>query len=374
MRNLKIGLVGFGFMGKTHLHSVRELPFFYNAEQAGFTAEVLAVCASTEERTRAAAEAFGIPRAYPDAAAMIADPDIDVIDICTPNPLHFEVARDAILAGKHVLCEKPLTLTAAEAETLCSLADKQGVVCGMVFNNRFLSPIMRARVLIDEGRLGRILSFEFTYRHNSCIDPTRRVGWKQQADFGGGTLADLGPHVIDLCRHLCGELISVTGRGQIAYPSHLTADGSSWQTDADEAFYILGSTRDGAVGSITVSKLTQGANDDLTFRVFGERGSVAFSLMQPNYLAFYDATAKAGESGYTQLECVGRYPAPATGFPTVKAPQGWLRGHIGCMASYLSAVAAGVTPEASFADGLYVQRVMEAARESDRDGREVRLC
>ena len=166
----------------------------------------------------------------------------------------------------------------------------------------------------------------------------------------------------------------MTGRGQIAYPSHLTPDGSSWQTDADEAFYILGSTRDGAVGSITVSKLTQGANDDLTFRVFGERGSVAFSLMQPNYLAFYDATAKAGESGYTQLECVGRYPAPATGFPTVKAPQGWLRGHIGCMASYLSAVAAGVTPEASFADGLYVQRVMEAARESDRDGREVRLC
>ena len=122
MRRLRIGLVGFGFMGKTHLHSVRELPFFYDAEAAGFTAEVVAVCASTEDRARAAAEAFGIPRAYPDAAALIADPDIDVIDICTPNPLHFEVARDAILAGKHVLCEKPLTVTVAEAETLCALA------------------------------------------------------------------------------------------------------------------------------------------------------------------------------------------------------------------------------------------------------------
>ena len=374
MRHVRIGLVGFGFMGKTHLHSVRELPFFFDTDKLGFTAEVVAVCASSLAHAQAAAEAYGIPRAVADAADLIADPDIDVIDVCSPNPHHFTVARAAILAGKHVLCEKPLTVTVAEAEILCALAAERGVVCGTVFNNRFLSPVLRARDLIAEGRLGRILSFEFTYRHNSCIDPARRVGWKQKADFGGGTLADLGPHVIDLCHLLCGELASVTGRGQVAYPSHLAPDGSLWQTDADEAFYIIGKTCDGAVGSITVSKLTQGANDDLSFKIFGERGSLSFSLMQPNFLEFYDATATAGESGYTRLECVGRYPAPASGFPTFKAPQGWLRGHVGCMESYLAAVAAGTTPEASFADGLYVQRVMEAARESDREGREVRLC
>ncbi len=374
MRHVKIGLVGCGFMGKTHLHSVRELPFFYDAEALGYTAEVVAVSASSMASADRFAKQFGISRAVADASAMIADPAIDVIDICSPNPAHFAVAREAILAGKHVLCEKPLTVTVAEAEELCTLAESRGAMCGTVFNNRFLLPVMRARELIDEGKLGRILSFDFTYRHNSCIDPTRRAGWKQDAHFGGGTLFDLGPHVIDLCRFLCGELSWVTGKSQIAFPTHLSSDGSVWHTNADEAFYLVAGTSEGAVGNITVSKLTQGANDELIFSLYGEHGALSFSLMQPNYLNFYDATASASVRGYTQIECVGRYPAPASGFPAVKAPQGWLRGHIGCMQNFLSAVSAGVPCEPSFVDGLYVQRVLEAALLSDREKREVRLC
>ncbi len=373
MRHWRIGLVGFGFMGKTHLYAIRQLPFFYKLNELGYTAEVVAVCASSLESAEMAAKTYGIPRAVADAAALIADPDIDVIDICSPNPSHYAVARDAILAGKHVLCEKPLTVTVSEAQELCALARAQGVICGTVFNNRFLLPVMRARELIDEGRIGRILSFDFTYRHNSCIDPTRRAGWKQNADFGGGTLADLGPHVIDLCHYLCGESAWVSGRSQIAFPTHLAQDGSEWRTNADEAFYLLCGTRAGAVGNITVSKLTQGANDELTFSIWGERGALSFSLMQPNYLNFYDATAPAETRGYTQIECVGRYPSPASGFPTVKAPQGWLRGHIGCMQNYLSAVTEGRMCEPSFADGLYVQKILKAAYQSDREGRTVRL-
>ncbi len=373
MRHLRIGLVGCGFMGKTHLHSVRELPFFYDPEALGYTAEVVAVASSSPASAARFASTFGIPCAT-DADGLLNDPSIDVIDICSPNPCHFDMAMRAIRAGKAVLCEKPLTVTVGEAEALCAAAAGAGVTVGTVFNNRFLSPVLRARELVDEGRIGRILSFDFTYRHNSCIDPSRRAGWKQDADFGGGTLADLGPHVIDLCRYLCGDLSWVTGKSQIAFPTHLAPDGSAWRTNADEAFYILGGTAAGAVGSITVSKLTQGANDDLAFSVWGERGALSFSLMQPNFLEFYDATSPASARGYTRIECVGRYPSPASGFPTVKAPQGWLRGHIGCMQNFLSAVAAGRPCEPSFADGLYVQRVLEAARESDRTGREVSVC
>lgn len=379
MKHLRIGLVGFGFMGKTHLWAVRNLPFFYRTGEGGlpFTAEVVAVCASTPESGERAAAAYGIPRAYGTAEELLRDPAVDVIDICTPNPLHFEVARAAIRAGKHVLCEKPLTVTAAEAAELARLAEESGLSCGTVFNNRFLSPVLRARELVEEGRLGRLLSFEFAYHHNSCIDPARRVGWKQTAAAGGGTLADLGPHVIDLCHYLCGELLWVSGKSQIAFPSHMAPDGSLWETDADEAFYILCATREGAMGHITVSKLTQGANDELTFTVRGTRGTLRFSLMEPNYLEFYDASsptpALGGDRGFTRIECVGRYPSPACGFPSVKAPQGWLRGHVGSMAAYLTAVAEGKTPSPSFADGAYVQAVMEAARVSDREEREVRL-
>lgn len=386
MRKLRIGLVGFGFMGKTHLWAVENLPFFYRMGDAPnalpCTAEVVAVCLShramqNPEAALAEVARYGIPRIATEEE-LIADPEIDVIDICTPNPCHYDTARRAILAGKHVLCEKPLCDTWAHAEELAALAREHGVICATVFNNRHLAPVMRARQIIDEGRLGEILSFDFSYRHNSCIDPDRRAGWKQMADFGGGTLADLGPHAIDLCHYLCGELSWVTAHAQIAFPTHKTADGGQWTTDADEAFYMLCGTAGGACGSITVSKLVQGANDELTFAVNGTRGSLSFSLMDPNFLNFYDATAEGspmgGVRGYTRIECVGRYPAPASGFPTVKAPVGWLRGHIGSMASYLTAVATGTPTSPSFDDGAYVQRVIEAARESAATGREVRLC
>lgn len=378
MKSIRIGLIGTGFMGKTHLWSVKNLPFFYKTADMGYTAEVVSVCGSGMEKARAFATEFGIPKAVATPEEIIADPAVDVVDICTPNPLHFEVAKAAILAGKSVLCEKPLTVTSAEADELARLAGERGVICGTVFNNRFLAPVMRARQLIDEGKLGRILSFEFTYKHNSCIDPDRRVGWKQTAEYGGGTWYDLGPHVLDLCHYLCGELSFLLGKSQIAYPTHLRADGTVWKTDADEAFYVICGAQNGAMGTVTVSKLTQGANDELTFMVNGERGSLSFSLMDPNYLNFYDATAEGspmgGVRGYTRIECVGRYPSPASGFPAIKAPQGWLRGHIGCMQNFLSCVAGGTACSPSFADGAYVQRVLEAAVESDRTGREVRLC
>ncbi len=376
MKHLRIGLMGFGFMGKTHLWAVKNLPFFYDLP---FSAEVAAVCTSARhpEKSTEIAKTYGIPRAA-DETAILSDPTIDIIDICTPNPHHFETAKAALSAGKHVLCEKPLTVTAAEARELVELAKVSGLICGTVFNNRHLAPVLRAKQLIDEGRLGRILSFDFSYKHNSCIDPDRRVGWKQTAEAGGGTLFDLGPHVIDLCHFLCGEITTVTARSQIAFPTHLKSDGSTWETNADEAFYMICELPNGAVGNITVSKLTQGANDELTFTVNGTLGSLSFSLMDPNYLNFYDATAVGspigGVRGYTRIECVGRYLAPATGFPTPKAPAGWLRGHIGSMAAYLSAVNGGRPASPSFEDGAYVQSVIEAAQRSAETRREVSLC
>ena len=373
-QNIRIGLCGFGFMGKTHLFAVRNLPMFCTLP---FSASVTGLCTTHPDKAAAAAAEWGIARAYASDAEMIADPDIDVIDVCTPNICHFETIKAALAAGKHVLCEKPLTVTAAEADELCKLARFTGLTCGTVYNNRYLSPVIRARQLINEGRLGRILSFDFAYRHNSDIDPDRRVGWKQTAAGGGGTLFDLGPHALDLCRLLCGEIVSVIGKSQIAFPTHLSADGSLWATDADEAFYMIAKTAGGAAGTVTLSKLTQGANDELTFSVFGTRGALRFDLMEPGYLYFYDASAPSspvgGERGYTRIECVGRFPAPASGFPSPKAPVGWLRGHVGALADYLTAVYEKRAASASFEDGTAVMHIMEAALRSDREGREVLL-
>ncbi len=374
MKDVSIGLIGFGSMGKVHSYCVDNLKYFFS--DLPFSAHIAGVCTTSEEKSSSVADTYGFKVATTDENTLINDPSINVIDVCTPNIYHYETVKKALLAGKHVYCEKPMCVTYAEAKELAFLAEKSGLICNVVFNNRFIAPIIRAKQIIDEGRLGRILSFSCEYLHNSCTDPCRPAGWKQTLDVcGGGVLFDLGSHAIDLIYHLCGEFKSVSGTSQIAYPTRLGIDGKEWNTDADEAFYITATLACGAVGTISVSKLATGSNDDLNLCIYGEKGAIKFSLMQPNFLYFYDATAPSspigGNAGYTAIECVGRYPAPSV-FPAPKAPSSWIRAHMQSMYEFLSSVSSGVKHSPDFSDGAYVQAVMEAAYASAKSNSEMR--
>ena len=359
---MKIGLLGFGFMGKTHAWCLDNLKYFY--KDLPFRASIAGVAASRPETTAAAAEFLNTRPATEEE--LIADPEIDVIDICTPNVYHYETLVRAIRAGKHIYCEKPLCTTAAEADEVAAAAEGRGITAQVVFNNRFLPAVLRAHELCREGRLGRILSFHCEYLHASATDPNRPAGWKQDSRVcGAGTLFDLGSHAVDLVTHLCGEIESVKAISQIGYPVRLGTDGKPWQTNADEAFYLLAKTAGGACGTVAVSKLHVGTNDELNLTVHGERGAIRFSLMEPNWLWYFDATrpegALGGERGYQRLECCGRYPAPGGIFPSPKAPIGWLRGHLHSMYSFLSAVHEGRPASPSFTEAAAVQRVLDMA-------------
>ena len=367
-KQLHIGLLGFGSMGRTHTWAVQNLPFFYR--DIPFLAKTVGVCTTSQEKSARVASEFGIPYACTSEDDLIQNPDVDVIDICTPNLYHFETLKKAIAAGKHVLCEKPLCISHAQAKELMAIPKKEGQVLGMVFNNRWLSPVLRAKQLVEEGRLGRILSFRAAYLHNSATDQNRPAGWKQDKDVcGGGVLFDLGSHVIDLMQHLCGPITQVSGMAQIAYPTRVGRNGDTWETNADESFSMLAQTADGAHGTVTVGKLQIGTNDELSFEIYGERGALRFSLMEPNWLYFYDATKPdapiGGERGFTRIECVGRYPDMI--FPSPKAPAGWLYGHLASMHAFLSAVAAKAPFAPSLSDGASVQAVMDAAYRSAED-------
>ena len=361
-----IGLLGFGSMGRTHTWAVQNLPFFYG--ELPFRAVTRGVCTTSQEKSDRIGAEFGIPVTTTDEDALIYDPAIDIIDICTPNICHFKTLKKAIAAGKHVLCEKPLCISSTEAKAILSLPQKDGQVLGMVFNNRWLSPVIRAKQLIEGGRLGKILSFHAAYLHNSATDVARPAGWKQDKTVcGGGVLFDLGSHVIDLMSWLCGKLTAVSGMSQIAYPERLGRDGKIWRTNADESFYLMGITEGGAKGTVSVGKLQIGTNDDLSFEIYGEYGALRFSLMEPNWLYFYDGKAKGepqgGERGFCRIECVGRYPELI--FPSPKAPAGWLYGHLASMHAFLLAVDSGQPFAPSLEDGAYVQAVMDAAYRSD---------
>ena len=267
-KQLRIGLVGFGSMGHTHAYAVHNLPYYY--APLPFSAQIVGLCTTDPARAAKHAEQYALGRAYSSVDEMINDPDIDIIDVCTPNELHFDTVMSALRAGKHVLCEKPLCVTLEQAGEIAKAEKAADAICGMVFNNRFMAPMLRAKQLIHEGRLGRILSFHCAYEHNSSTFADKEPGWKQTATHGGGVLNDLGSHAVDLIYHLLGDFDSVQGLSQIAFSQH----GKSWQTDADEAFYMSASLKSGACGTIVANKLATGANDDLSLTVFGEQGSL----------------------------------------------------------------------------------------------------
>ena len=355
---MNIGLIGFGSMGHAHAWSVENLKYFY--APLPFSAKITGVCTAHSQNALAACERYDLGQVYTSPEEMIADPTIDVIDICTPNIFHYDTLKKAIRAGKHIYCEKPLCVTADEAFEIASLAKKFGKTYAVV---------MRAKELVDAGRLGRILSFQGAFLHSSAADPDKNAGWKQNRDIcGGGVLFDLGSHTIDLIQYLCGPFVQVSGMSQIAYPSRLGMDGMMWSPNADEAFYLTAKLSCGACGTISVGKIMCGTNDDHRFEIYGERGSIRFDLMQPNFLWFYDNTAPSAEKGYTKIECCGRYPAPSGIFPGIKAPIGWLRGHIASMYNFLDGVHHGRYVSPSFDEAAHVQAVMEAAYRSDQTG------
>jgi len=364
---MKIGLIGFGAMGKTHAYAVQNLPYFYS--DPSLICEIGGVCTAHAETAEEAVRRYGLGCVVTNEDALIDDDTIDVIDVCSPNCYHYETVKKALMAGKHVYCEKPLTVTYQQASELASLAKEKGVTAQIVFNNRFMSGIMRAKELVVEGRLGRIVSFRSAYLHASCTDPSRYAGWKQDKEIcGGGVLFDLGSHALDLIYHLCGEFAAVSGKAQIAHPTRPGRDGQACRTNADEAFYITAELRSGAVGTVEANKLAFGTNDDLTLEIYGEKGAIRYSLMQPNYLQFYDGNRQGGnlggDRGYTLIECVGRFPTPGGIFPSVKAPTGWLMGHVGSMHAFLTAVRDGREASPSFDDGAYIQLLMERAYHS----------
>ncbi len=373
---LKIGMLGFGSMGKAHTYALKNLPFFYPT--LPFSAELSGVCTKTAEKAEYAKNTFGYKLATTNEDELIYSDDVDVIDVSTPNIFHFKTLMKAIEAGKYIYCEKPLCISFDEAKILRDEAKKKGVIFGMVFNNRFIPAVMRAKQLIDEGRIGRILSFNASYYHSSATDVNKNAGWKQNKDIcGGGVLFDLGSHVIDLVHYLCGEIDSLSAVGQIAYPTRAGMDGKEWQTNADEAFYMLCSLKCGAVGTITASKIHTGANDDIFIEIYGEKGALKYSLMECEWLHFYDNHAKdaplGGEKGFTKIECVGRYDAPGGVFPSPKAPVGWLMGHVANYMSFLSSVYERKQPSPGIDDGVYVQKVMEAGYKSASLGRTVKI-
>ena len=377
MKPYRVGIIGFGFIGKVHAYGYLNLPLFY--DPVPLEARITHVCTRRKETAEKGAALVGAPHAVTDYRAVTEAPDVDIVHICTPNHLHKEALLSAMKHGKHIYCDKPLVAMMDDArEVEAALKDYRGTA-QMTFHNRFFPATMRARQVVEAGFLGKVLEYRAAYLHAGSASAKAPLKWKLSAAAGGGVIADLASHVFDLVHFLLGDYDRLTAATCIAYAERPSPDDASRRlpVDAEDCVMVLAQHRSGALGTIEATKLAQGSEDELRLEIHGADGAIRFNSVDPHHLEVYDATAAdrpiGGTRGWTRIDTGQRYPPPASGFPTPKASIGWLRGHMACLAHFLQAVAEGKPGDPGLGQGLYIQRVMEGARESARTERWVRV-
>ncbi len=368
MKTYNVGIIGFGFIGKVHAYGYLNLPLFYDPPP--LRARITHVATSSPETAEKARQALSADVATTDFRRVTEDPTVDIVHICTPNHLHKDALLSAMRHQKHIYCDKPLVATMAEAEEVrAALHDYRGVA-QMTFQNRFYAATLRAKQLVEEGFLGKLLQFRAGYLHGGSADPSAPLKWKLTAAAGGGVIADLATHVLDLVEHLLGPIRSLLAETHIAYPQRpAPADPAQrLPVDAEDAVVILVRLANGGLGSIEATKLASGSEDELRIEAHGSGGAIRFNGMDPHHLEVY----RAGESdrplggmrGWTRIDCGARYLPPDTQFPTPKAAVGWLRSHVACLANFLRCVAEGKPAEPGLQQGIRVQQLMECIRTS----------
>ena len=368
-KTLNVGMIGYGFMGKTHTACYQALPMYYDPPPAKI--HLHAVATRHHETADHAVQQAGYAYGTTDWCKIVEDPEIDIVNICTPNADHFEQVTACIEEGKHVYCEKPLAADAEEARKLAEAAEKGGIVHQMVQNYRFVPATLRAKQLCDEGFPGRPYSFRGAYLHSGSSDPNRPLGWKMQK---GGTLHDLGAHVIDLIRHLWGEFDEVTARRAVFVPERPAVKGSNErvQITGDDACWMLARLKNGAMGTIETSKVATGTEDELIIELHGDKGAIRFNLMDADWLDVYDMRRPdgpfGGERGFQRIASCSK-GAESSALPPAKGTAGWMQFHLRSLHSFVSNVAAGKAGSPNFFDGWAAHEVFRAAEISSDTGR-----
>ena len=376
MEELGVGIVGYGFIGKVHTYGYINLPLFYDSPAK---IKLVGVCTGHKQTAKKAKDIGNFSFATTSYQDLLKRDDIHIINCCTPNYLHKNILIDALKAGKHIYCDKPLAMNLSEAKEILKVAEKSNKVYQMTFEYRFIPAVMRAKQLIEEGFLGKVFSFRGCYLHSGYIDPTRPMSWRlDKKKAGGGALFDLGSHIIDLTRYLLGDYKSVFASTYTFINERPLLHNPTKKTkvEVDDISFLQLKMQNGAIGTLEASRLATGANDDLRIEIHGEKGALYYNHMNPNWLWIYDTRDASepigGLRGFKRVETVQRYPRPAT-LPGPKFSIRWMRYHIASQYDFVKRIVDGKKGNPSFYDGYKVQEVMEAAYLSVKRGKWVNL-
>ncbi|BCW80933.1 MULTISPECIES: Gfo/Idh/MocA family protein [Micrococcaceae] len=363
-RPLGVAAIGYAFMGKAHSNAWRNVASFFDVP--AFEQKVLVGRDATA--VAEAAERYGWAESATDWRTVITRDDIDIVDICAPGWMHAEIAIAALEAGKHVLVEKPLANTLAEAELMTAAAAKaraRGVQSMIGFNYRRVPALALAKELIAEGRLGTVRHVRAAYLQDWLADAQAPMTWRLRKETAGsGALGDIASHAIDQVLFLLGDQVTeVSGRLNTFVDQRPGKNGTEDVTVDDAAWATLSLTS-GAIASVEVSRVATGRKNSLQIEIYGDKGSLLFDLENLNELGFLDATAPVREQGFRRI----LVNEPSHPYLEAWWPQGhiigWEHTFTHQIRDFLTAIKDGTQPSPSFEEGLNVQHILNAVEES----------
>ena len=376
---LAVGMVGHAFMGAAHSQAWRSAPHFFDLPLAP---AMQVLCGRDPGRVAEAAERLGWTETDTDWRRVIERPDIDLVDICTPGDTHAEIAIAALAAGKHVLCEKPLANSVAEAEAMVEAAERaaaDGVRTMVGFTYRRVPAIALARRLVAEGRIGEIRHVRAQYLQDWITDPEAPLSWRlDKAQAGSGALGDIGAHIIDLTQHITGESITeVSGQLETFVKERPIAAGDTAGTlggggvgtergpvTVDDAAVFIARFTGGGLGVFEATRFATGRKNAIRVEINGSHGSLAFDFEDMNVLELFDASEPDETAGFRRiLVTEPGHPYVAAWWPAGHG-LGYEHGFTHQVVDLVRSIADDTDPHPSFADGLQVQRVLAAVETS----------
>ena len=305
MQKLRIGLIGYGFMGRAHSNAYRKVNQFFSLKT---TPVLQAACARDGAKLKAFADNWGWQSRETDWRKLVERDDIDVVDICTPNNTHHEIALAAAAAGKMVLCEKPLAMNAQEGAAMVEAVESAGVANMVWFNYRRVPAIALAQQMVAKGYVGKTFHYRAKYLQDWTISPKVPQGgatlWRLDIDAAGsGVTGDLLAHSIDTALWLNGDISSVSAMTETFIKERQLQEDPK-KTKAvkiDDACAFLARFRNGSLGVFESTRYARGRKNQNTFEINGEKGSVCFDLEDAHRLGYFNHGDEDGLHGWRSI-------------------------------------------------------------------------
>lgn len=303
MEQFRIGTIGGnGWIGQVHATSMQNVQRIY-LEDNGIP-EFQIVSDLDAEKLKDTQRRFGYKEITTDWKDVVTHPDVDVVDIATPNNMHYEMAKAALENDKHVFCEKPLTLSAVQSQELADLARIKGKVNYVAFNNLLNPANQYAKDLVQSGKLGDIVRIKGTYDQDMLSDPNIPIAWRHINRLSGsGALGDLGSHLISVFLMILGDVEEVTAMSKKVIPQRPKTQGSQGMQDVENEDIIESfmKFKNGAIGTIGSSRVATGRKNYFTYEIQGTEGSLYYDLESLNEMHVYFKADEGPDMGFRRV-------------------------------------------------------------------------